>query len=137
VRRLLLAVVAAAIVVVLAALAFPGPAAAAKQQTVAVKLTPDGCPKPIKVKPGSVTFKVSNDGADNVSEFEVLQGNKIVGEVENIAPGLSRSFTLKLKAGSYVTYCPGGDTREKGELTVSTPAAKATPTTTAPPTTSG
>ena len=110
-----------------ALLGLAAPAGAAKQQTVAVKLTPDGCPKPLTVKPGSVTFKVSNDGADNVSEFEVLQGGKIVGEVENIAPGLQRSFTLKLKAGDYVTYCPGGDTREKGVLTV---AAVAKPTTT-------
>jgi iron uptake system component EfeO len=128
VRRLLLLVVVAVV-----ALALAAPAGAAKEQHVTVKLTPDGCPKPIKVKPGSVTFKVSNDGADNVSEFEVLQGNKIVGEVENIAPGLQRSFTLKLKSGTYVTYCPGGDTREKGELTVAAPAAKSTTTTTASP----
>lgn len=132
-RRLLVLVVG-----VLVVLGFAVPAGAArpaKSQTIAVKLTPDGCPKPIKIKPGSVTFKVSNDGADNVSEFEVLQGGKIVGEVENIAPGLQRSFTLKLKAGEYVTYCPGGDTREKGELTVAAAVAKpATTTTTAPPT---
>jgi len=128
VRRLLVPLVAAVALLGLAA-----PAGAAKQQTVAVKLTPDGCPKPLTVKPGSVTFKVSNDGADNVSEFEVLQGGKIVGEVENIAPGLQRSFTLKLKAGSYVTYCPGGDTREKGELTVATVVAKSTSTTTTVP----
>jgi iron uptake system component EfeO len=130
VRRFLVPLVSAVAVSVFAALALPGSASAANQQTVAVKLTSDGCPKPIKVKPGSVTFKVSNVGADNVSEFEVLQGSKIVGEVENIAPGLQRSFTMKLKAGSYVTYCPGGDTREKGELTVA--AAKSTTTTTVP-----
>ena len=127
-RRLVVPLVAAVALLGLAA-----PAGAAKQQTVAVKLTPDGCPKPLTVKPGSVTFKVSNDGADNVSEFEVLQGGKIVGEVENIAPGLQRSFTLKLKAGDYVTYCPGGDTREKGELTVAAAVAKSTTTTTRPP----
>jgi iron uptake system component EfeO len=129
VRRFLVPLAAA---VAVWALALPSSASAANQQTVAVKLTADGCPKPIKVKPGSVTFKVSNVGADNVSEFEVLQGNKIVGEVENIAPGLQRSFTMKLKAGNYVTYCPGGDTREKGELTVATAVAKSTttPTTT-------
>jgi iron uptake system component EfeO len=110
------------------------PAGAAKEQTVSVKLTSDGCPKAIRVKPGSITFKVSNVGADNVSEFEVLQGKKIVGEVENIAPGLQRSFTLKLKAGSYVTYCPGGDTREKSELTVAASNAnQATTATTAAP----
>jgi len=125
VRRLLVPLVAA-----VATVALTAPAGAAKEQTVSVKLTSDGCPKPITVKPGSVTFKVSNVGADNVSEFEVLRGTKVVGEVENIAPGLQRSFTLKLKAGSYVTYCPGGDTREKGVLTVAA-VAKSTTTTTA------
>ena len=119
-RAFLASAVAAAAVVVLAA-----PAGAAKQ-TVAVKITSDGCPKPITVTPGSVTFKVTNDGADNVNEFEVLKGKKIVGEVENVAPGLSRSFTLKLKAGDYVTYCPGGDTREKGVLTVAAASRTAT-----------
>ena len=121
-----------ALVALLAVVSLAAPAAA-KSQSVPVKLTADGCPKLITVKPGSVTFKVTNDGADNVSEFEVLQGGKIVGEVENIAPGLQRSFTLKLKAGDYVTYCPGGDTREKGELTVAAAVAKSTTTTTRPP----
>jgi iron uptake system component EfeO len=135
VRRLLVLVVGVLVVAAFAAFAAPaGATRATKSQTIAVKLTPDGCPKPIKIKPGSVTFKVTNVGADNVSEFEVLQGGKIVGEVENIAPGLQRSFTLKLKAGEYVTYCPGGDTREKGELTVAAAAAKPVTTTTAPPT---
>jgi hypothetical protein len=35
-----------------------------------------------------------------------------------------------LKAGEYVTYCPGGDTREKGQLTVAA-TTKSTTTTTA------
>jgi len=125
VRRLVVPLVAA-----VATVALTAPAGAAKEQTVSVQLTSDGCPKPITVKPGSVTFKVSNVGADNVSEFEVLRGTKIVGEVENIAPGLQRSFTLKLKAGNYVTYCPGGDTREKSELNVAAANANRTTTTT-------
>jgi iron uptake system component EfeO len=128
VRTLFVSFVAAVAVLVLAA-----PAGAAKQ-TVAVKITSDGCPKPITVKPGSVTFKVTNDDADNVSEFEIMKGGKILGEVENIAPGLSRSFTMKLKAGDYITYCPGGDTREKGVLTVAAARAGQAPTATTAPT---
>ena len=115
-------------VALVAVLSLAAPAAA-KSQTVSVKLTPDGCPKPITVKPGSVTFKVANDGADNVSEFEVMKGSKILGEVENIAPGLSRTFKMNLKAGDYVTYCPGGDTREKGVLTVAAVVKSTTVTT--------
>jgi len=126
-HRLVVPFVALVALVALVAVVSLAAPAAAKSQSVPVKLTADGCPKLITVKPGSVTFKVTNDGADNVSEFEVMKGSKILGEVENIAPGLSRSFTMKLKAGDYVTYCPGGDTREKGVLTV---AAVAKPTTT-------
>ena len=59
-----------------------------------------------------------NDGANDVTEFEVLDGARILGEAENIAPGLSGSFSLTLKPGTYTTYCPGGTTSEKGTLLV-------------------
>ncbi len=104
------------------------PASAAKQPTVKLKLTSAGCPKKLKATAGAITFKVTNDGADNVSEFEVLSGSRIVGEVENIAPGLTRSFSLTLKAGTYTTYCPGGDRRDKAKLVVKgTTATKSDP----------
>jgi iron uptake system component EfeO len=101
---------------------------AAKEPTINVKLTSAGCPKKLTAKAGPITFKVTNDGASNVSEFEVLSGSRIVGEVENIAPGLTRSFSLTLKAGTYTTYCPGGDTRDEAKLVVTgTSTAKADP----------
>src|SRR5262249_14321701 len=53
-----------------------------------------------------------------VSEIEILDGDKIIGEVENITPGLSGTFSLTLKPGSYRTYCPGGNSTEHGTLTV-------------------
>src|SRR6188472_679651 len=69
-HRLVVPFVALVALVAVVSLAAP---AAAKSQSVPVKLTADGCPKLITVKPGSVTFKVTNDGADNVSEFEVMK----------------------------------------------------------------
>ena len=96
-----------------------------------MRLTDAGCPAKLSVAAGPATFKVSNDGADEVSEFEVLDGGHILGEVENLAPGLDGQFSLTLKAGKYTTSCPGGD-RSKGRLVVTggtgaslTPEAKA------------
>lgn len=131
-RRLPRAAVGAVTAAVLA-IGVAGPAAAksGKQRKVDVEFTSDGCPKRIKVKAGSVTFTVTNDGADNVSEFEVLDGNRILGEVENVAPSLTRSFTVTLEPGKYTTYCPGGDEREKGKLVAKdTKKKSAAPTTT-------
>jgi iron uptake system component EfeO len=88
-------------------------------RTVAVKLTDAGCePASLTLPAGPTTFEVSNDGADAVTEFEVLEGDRILGEVENLAPGLSGRFSITLKPGRFVTYCPGGKTVERGSLVV-------------------
>jgi iron uptake system component EfeO len=58
-----------------------------------------------------------------VSEFEILSGSHIVGEVENIAPGLNGEFSLTLKPGTYSTKCPGGSKHSTGKLVVSGTAA--------------
>jgi len=47
-----------------------------------------------------------------------MQGDRILGEKENLTPGLSGSFSLRLEAGSYVVYCPNAKT-ERSTLTVS------------------
>jgi iron uptake system component EfeO len=86
---------------------------------IKVSLTNDGCsPSTIDAKTGPTTFIVTNSGAAAVTELEVMSGDRILGEVENIVPGLSGKFTLNLRSGSYVLYCPGGKTAEKGTLTV-------------------
>ena len=59
-----------------------------------------------------------NDGAAKITEYEVLDGDRILGEAENIAPGLSGEFYLTLRAGDYTTYCPGGTSQERGTLKV-------------------
>jgi high-affinity iron transporter len=89
---------------------------AASARRVAVSLTDEGCPATLSLPAGPTTFVVTNDGADAVSEFEILDGDTILGEVENLAPGLSGEFSLTLDAGTYVTYCPGGSTTERGRL---------------------
>lgn len=60
---------------------------------------------------GPVTFTISNTDASGVSEVELLSDKRILGERENVIPGLkSQSFTVTLDGGSYQLYCPGAGT---------------------------
>jgi iron uptake system component EfeO len=77
---------------------------------VAVTLTPQGCaPSPAKVAAGHIAFNVTNKNADAVSEAELRSsdGSHILGEQENLTPGLSGGFSLSLQAGTYQISCPG------------------------------
>lgn len=58
---------------------------------------------------GPITFDVTNDG-ERVTEFYLLadDGLRIVGEVENIAPGTSRQLSVVAQPGSYFTVCKPG-----------------------------
>ncbi|MET7961407.1 iron uptake system protein EfeO [Micromonospora zamorensis] len=57
---------------------------------------------------GTATFKITNSGA-KVTEFYVYaEGDRVLGEVENIAPGLSRELHVELPAGTYQTACKPG-----------------------------
>jgi iron uptake system component EfeO len=59
---------------------------------------------------GPATFTVTNKGS-KVTEFYVYAaGDRVVGEVENIAPGVARDLTVELTAGTYQTACKPGMT---------------------------
>jgi FTR1 family protein len=88
-------------------------------RTVELKLTDAGCsPSQLKLDAGRTTFKVTNAGTGRVSELEVLQGSRILGEKENLVAGLSGSFTLTLQPGVYTLSCPGGTTAATGVVSV-------------------
>jgi iron uptake system component EfeO len=92
----------------------------AKASTVSISLTPQGCaPKPAKVTAGEVDFNVANKDAGAVSEAELRTGDlaKILGEQENLTPGLSGGFALTLQPGTYKINCPGA-TQQHWTLTV-------------------
>ncbi len=90
---------------------------------VDVALTPGGCdPASLRLASGPTTFTATNRDAPAVSEFELLDGDRVLGEAENLTPGLSRSFTLTLEPGTYEMSCPGGTTDAVGALTVTGPA---------------
>ncbi|MFT4212321.1 MAG: EfeM/EfeO family lipoprotein [Microbacterium sp.] len=63
------------------------------------------------VPAGPVTFTVTNESSTAITEIELQSDNRILGEKENLAPGLSPvSFTVTLDGGSYEIYCPGAET---------------------------
>jgi iron uptake system component EfeO len=88
----------------------------------------DTCtPSTTEVPAGPVTFTVTNESATGITEFELLQDQKIIGEKESLAPGLpAASFTLTLGGGTYQIYCPGA-ANETIDFKV-TGEASATPT---------
>ncbi|AJT42974.1 peptidase M75 [Psychromicrobium lacuslunae] len=74
---------------------------------------------------GPVSFEVSNKDASGVSEVELLSDKRILGERENVIPGLKpSSFTVTLGGGSYQLYCPGSEP-ENTAFTVTGSAASA------------
>lgn len=87
-------------------------------KTVTVSLSDAGCtPQSMELDNGPTTFNVTNSGSSKVTEFEVLSGDTIIGEVENITKGIERSFTLNLKPGEYTALCLNG-TAGSGKITV-------------------
>ena len=58
---------------------------------------------------GKLTFTVTNSGS-KINEFYLLaaDGLRIVGEVENIGPGITRDLVLTAPAGTYFTACKPG-----------------------------
>ncbi len=58
---------------------------------------------------GTIVFRVTNAGS-KINEFYVYaEGDRIVGEVENVTPGLSRDFHVTVaEPGDYQTACKPG-----------------------------
>jgi iron uptake system component EfeO len=93
------------------------PPAGAK--TMSFELTDAGCsPRDATTVAGPIQFQIENGGTAKVTEMEIMEGDRVLGERENITEGLSSDFTLTLEKGSYTIYCPGGSD-ERGTLTVS------------------
>ncbi|ONH30217.1 iron uptake system protein EfeO [Pseudofrankia asymbiotica] len=106
------------------------------KQTVAVTITPQGCTAdPATIPAGPTTFKIANKDADAITEVELLNGDTILGEKENLTPGLSGTFSLNVKEGKYQLYCPGaegGEDKEKTDFVVTAAKAGATAKATLP-----
>ena len=61
-----------------------------------------------ELEAGVHQFTVTNSGS-KVTEFYVYaDGDRVMGEVENIAPGVARELRVELPAGEYETACKPG-----------------------------
>ncbi|MEA2176796.1 MAG: iron uptake system component EfeO [Solirubrobacteraceae bacterium] len=94
------------------------------------ELTDAGCtPSNARVQAGAVRIVASNPASTKTDEIELKNADGIIlGERENLAPGLSGDFTLDLRPGRYTLNCTfGNDERDNGTITVTgaAPAAKA------------
>ncbi|HEU4945725.1 MAG TPA: iron uptake system protein EfeO [Kribbella sp.] len=89
---------------------------------VEVKATDSECTlSRTEVKSGTSTFTVTNGGS-KVTEFYVYaEGDRVMGEVENIGPGLKRDLIVELPTGKYQAVCKPGMVGDgiRGDLNVS------------------
>ncbi len=77
---------------------------------ITVTSTEDSCEiSSASAASGTLNFAVTNAGSET-TEFYLLasDGLRIVGEVENIAPGASRTLTVLTQPGDYYTLCKPG-----------------------------
>jgi iron uptake system component EfeO len=84
--------------------------ASADDGAITVVSTKDSCEVATAEAPsGTLVFRVENTG-DQVTEFYLLaeDGLRIVAEVENIGPGLSRDLVVQAAPGAYFTACKPG-----------------------------
>ena len=84
--------------------------APADAEAITVESTADACTVSVGEAPsGKLTFSITNSG-DDVTEFYLLADDKlrVVSELENIGPGLTRDLVVQVAAGDYYTACKPG-----------------------------
>ena len=94
---------------------------------IAVAATDSSCSVATsKLAAGTHQFTVTNKGSKTTEFYVYAAGDRIVGEVENIAPGVARPLRVELAAGDYETACKPGMVGDgiRHALTVSGTAAK-------------
>jgi iron uptake system component EfeO len=86
------------------------PAASGGAPSIAVESSASACTVATTEAPsGTIAFRVTNTG-DDVTEFYLLaeDGLRVISEVENIGPGLTRDLVVQVGPGSYQTACKPG-----------------------------
>lgn len=75
---------------------------------------------PTTAKAGTIVFAVQNTGTKPTEFYLLGTDDSVVGEVEDIGPGVARDLVLDVQAGSYVTSCKPGMTGDgiRGQFTV-------------------
>jgi iron uptake system component EfeO len=113
-----LCLAAAALLALLATACGSGDDAPEGAEAMTFTITDAGCdPQDAKAKAGPIDFQVESESS-KVTELEILDGETILGEKENLTEGLDGSFALTLEEGEYIIRCNGAE-EEDGTLTVS------------------
>jgi iron uptake system component EfeO len=119
VRALLAAAALGLVALFVAACGSGGDSAPAGSKQLTFELTDEGCaPKTATAPAGPIDFKVENGGTTKYSELEVVEGETILGERENIIEGTSGSFSLTLEEGEYIVRCDESGGEGDGTLKV-------------------
>jgi iron uptake system component EfeO len=87
-----------------------GASASANPRALTVQATDSECKLSATSAPsGTLTFAVTNGGT-KVTEFYLYgeDGKRIIGEVENVGPGITRELVLQVEPGKYITACKPG-----------------------------
>lgn len=97
-------------------------ATAASSATIAVTASDTACElSATQAAVGTITFEVTNTGS-KVNEFYVYgEGDRVLGEVENITPGLKRELKVEVaEPGTLTTACKPGMAGDgiRGQFTV-------------------
>ncbi|WP_350339647.1 cupredoxin domain-containing protein [Actinotalea lenta] len=100
--------------------------------SISVTSSADACTLSATSAPsGTLTFSITNAG-DQATEFYLLgaDGHKVIGEAENIGPGLTRTLVVQVDPGDYVTACKPGMSGDgiRADFTVTGSGTAAGPT---------
>jgi len=114
--------VAAASLSVLAACGGGSTPAAGTDGPIAVEAADDACKVArTSTNTGNVTFEITNKGSKVTEFYLYAEGDRILGEVENIGPGLTRRLIVEATdAGKLQTACKPGMVGDgiRGDFTV-------------------
>lgn len=98
----------------------------ASSDAVAVTATDSTCePATTTLPAGQTTFSVTNKGTKTTELYVYAASgdafSKVVGEVEDVAPGTSRQLSAQLSAGTYELACKPGQSGDgiRTKITVS------------------
>jgi uncharacterized cupredoxin-like copper-binding protein len=69
---------------------------------------------------GNIRFEFKNEGKQTTELYVLGEKDRIIDEIENISPGMTRPMDVNLKAGTYTLACKPGQTGEgiRQEITV-------------------
>jgi iron uptake system component EfeO len=99
----------------------------AATDVIPVAATDDACEVQAgDLEAGTHEFLVTNGGSATTEFYVYAEGDRVMAEVENIAPGLSRKLLAELPAGTYQAVCKPGMAGEgiRQQLTVTGEAAQ-------------